>query len=45
MPIFDSIVLMTDGELVSQSNHNYLLGNNSWYRDGFKNSNGGEIES
>ena len=45
MPIFDSIVLMNDGELVSQSNHNYLLGNNSWYRDGFKNSNGGEIES
>ena len=45
MPIFDSIVLMNDGELASQSNHNDLLENNEWYRDGFQNSNGGKIES
>ena len=45
MPIFDSIVLMNDGELASQSNHNDLLENNEWYRDGFQNSNVSKIES
>jgi ATP-binding cassette, subfamily B, bacterial MsbA len=45
MPIFDSIVLMNDGELASQSNHNHLSESSEWYRDGFKNSNGDKIES
>ena len=45
MPIFDSIVLMNDGGLASQSNHNDLLENNEWYRDGFQNSNVSKIES
>ena len=45
MPIFDSIVFMNDGEVASHSNHNELLENNKWYRDGFKNSNDVKIES
>jgi len=38
MSIFDSIVLLDKGEMISQSGHSELLGKSSWYKEGTKNN-------
>ena len=37
MSIFDSIVLLEEGEMIAQSNHSELVVKSPWYREGTKN--------
>ena len=38
MPVFDSIVLLEGGKLITQSTHIDLINNNSWYAEGVRDS-------
>lgn len=40
LPIFDNILIMKNGKLVSQSSHDDLVENDAWYKNGFNHNNG-----